>query len=61
MKTIIDYKKEIVSLVQQMEKEHGGLVKSVSVFVTDEICGIEPTTGEEVSVRKYDVDINFKF
>lgn len=59
MKTIIDYQKQIVSLVQQMEKEHGGLVKSVMVFVNDEICGIEPMTGEEVSERKYDVEIEF--
>ena len=59
MKTIIDYKKEIVSLVQNMEKEHGELVKSVMVFVIDEICGRELMTGEEISERKYDVDINF--
>ena len=59
MKTIIDYKKEIVSLIQKMEQEHGELVKSVMVSVTDEICGIEHMTGEEISERKYDVDINF--
>ena len=59
MKTIIDYKKEIISIVQKMEKEHGELVKSVMVFVADEICGREPMTGEEISERKYDVDINF--
>ena len=59
MKTIIDYKKEIVSLIQKMEQEHGELVKSVWVYVSDEMCGIEPMTGEEISERKYDVDINF--
>lgn len=59
MKTIIDYKKEIISIVQKMEQEHGELVKSVMVFVTDEICGRDKMTGEEISERKYDVDINF--
>ena len=59
MKPIIDYKKEIISIVQKMEKEHGELVKSVMVSVSNEICGIEPMTGDEFSVRKYDVDINF--
>lgn len=58
MKTINDYKKQLIYLIQEMEKEHGACVKGVSVSVSEENY-TEPMTGEKLNQREYDIEIIF--